>query len=189
MTNPDNNTNVSSTMPSPLFNLLTIVLIIVIFGLFFVLANNYHNLYSLFIWVVFPILSYAITFAMNIWNQYIHCNETNLKMSALGAIPMIGTIYAALLISLIPFCRIPIISIIGPLFYNNSDAEVNNSSMSNKNTIKSRIKEYSPSKMTLEEIENNSNNGYIIKGIAISFYLIFGVMFGNVFGFGISSIC
>lgn len=186
MTNPDNNTNVSSTMPSPLFNLLTIVLIILLFGLFFALANNYNKLYSLFIWVLFPILSYAITFGMNIWNQYIHCNETNLKMSALGAIPMIGTIYAALLISLIPFCRIPIISVIGPLFYNGGDTEIINS---NKNAIKSRIKEYSPSKMTLEEIENNSNNGYIIKGIAISFYLVFGVMFGNVFGFGISSIC
>jgi hypothetical protein len=189
MTNPDNNTNVLSTMPSPLFNLLAVVLIILLFGLFFTLANSYEKLYSLFIWVLFPILSYGFTFGMNIWNQYIHCNEINLKMSALGALPMIGTIYAALLISLIPFCRIPIISIIGPLFYNKEATDDININMSNKNAIKSRIKDYSPSKMTLEEIENNSNNGYIIKGIAISFYLIFGVMFGNVFSFGISSIC
>jgi hypothetical protein len=43
--------------------------------------------------------------------------------------------------------------------------------------------------MTLEQIENDSSSGAIIKGLAISFYIIFGVMFGNVFSFSLSAIC
>lgn len=196
MTNPDNNTNISSTMPSPLFNLLTIVFIVLLFGLSFILANKYSNIYVLLLWIVFPLLSYALTFGMNIWNQKVNCNETDLKMAALGAIPMVGTIYVALLISLIPFCRIPIVSVIAPFFYKGETIDVISGNLSKKNAInslnsnlKSRIRECCPSQMTLEQIENNNYNGYIIKGIAISFYLIFGVMFGNVFSFGISSIC
>ncbi len=196
MTNPDNNTNVSSTMPSSLFNMLTLVLIILLFILISMFTHTNNNLNKLFIWLIFPLLSYAITFGINVWNQYVNCNETDLKMAALGSIPMTGAIYVSLLVSLIPFFRIPIVSVIAPLFYGGNTIDVVNSSNSKKNAInslntnlKSRIRECCPSQMTLEQLENNINNGYIIKSSAIIFYLIFGVLFGNVFSFGISSIC
>ena len=195
MTNPDNDIK-SSTMPSPLFNLLTIVFNIVLFmGLYF-LGNYYKGFNTLFIWIVFPILSYALSFGMNVWNQSSNCHNTNIKLAALGALPMIATIYISLFISAVSFCRIPIISVLTPLLYDgekidvilNKSNNLNNNSNKNNN-IKSRIKECCPSKMTLEQIENDPNSGAIIKGLAMSFYIIFGVMFGNVFSFSLSAIC
>ncbi len=190
MTNPDNDIKLS-TMPSPLFNLLAIVFNVLLFMGLYAAGSQYSSLQTMLVWIIFPICSFALTFGMNVWNQKSNCNNTNIKLAALGALPMTGTIYLSLLVSAIPFCRIPIVSILAPLMYDGGSSDGANSAKNGNNIsyIKSRIKKCCSSEMTLEQIENDSSSGVIIKGLAISFYIIFGVMFGNVFSFSLSAIC
>jgi len=183
MSNPDNKTT-TTTFES--FNIslpLAIFYAIILFILF--MNSPYIPFFSIILWIIFPIFTFLIGSVVNIINQYISCRSTDVGKAFLGAIPTMLSVLLSIVIGNISYCRIPITSVFAPLVLDQSVDVTSN--VKNMNDIKKTVRTYCcPSKMTLSEIEDSYPQ---LKGISIGFYVIFGVLFGNVLGAGISSIC
>ncbi len=143
-------------------------------------------LFSVVLWIIFPIIAYLISSTVNIINQYITCKTTDAGKAFLGGVPTLISILLAMVCGNISYCRIPITSVFAPLIINQDADILSNNSKQPSITEKSLRTYCCPNKMTLSEIENLYPQ---LKGISMGFYVLFGVLFGSVFGSGLSSIC
>jgi hypothetical protein len=180
MSNPDSKSNMNSlsiAIPAGIFIfILTIIL--------FEFKNSISN-FSLLLWIGFPIIGFIIASSINFGSQYMTCKHVNSKKAFLGAIPTFIAIIIGLGISSISWCRIPVVSVITPLFIDKA-VDITNKS-NGLNSIKNiNSKECCLPKLSLERIESNFP---IISGFSYGFYLLFSMLFGTIIGTGVSSIC
>ena len=113
MSNPDS--NVTSNL-SAIVSLGGLIVILIIF------LFNYQET-SYFDYLLYgglPILIYLLASIMNILAQHLSSKPINVGKAFLGGVPSIVITYVALLISYISYCRIPIASVIVPLFLDTS---------------------------------------------------------------------
>jgi hypothetical protein len=144
-------------------------------------------MFHLVLWIGFPIITFALTVIINIVTQYSECKQTNIGRAMLGALPSFGTIFIALGVSSISYCRIPIASVFAPMIIGQSVNITKNKSTTNVNSLKNNIsKECCIPKLSLELIEQKYP---LIVGISYGFYVMFSMLFGMVIGSGLSSIC
>jgi hypothetical protein len=131
------------------------------------------------LWMGIPLIGYSIVFVVNIINQQISCHKMDAGKALLGGIPSLITIWIGLAIASISYCRIPIASVFTPLVIGETvDIVVHPRNANTKRCC-------SPS-ITLEKVESMYP---IIAGFNYGFYVMFAILFGFVFGNGISSIC
>jgi hypothetical protein len=183
MSNPDNEVHTSTL---GLFG--SSIPVALLYWLFLIALFSYKDsmsYFNIYLWLLFPIFAYLMGAVMNIINQYITCKTIHAGKAFLGAVPLLGSVLISMGIGSISYCRIPPTSAFAPLFYSQSMDVLPNDN--NKSNIKSKVHKYCcPQKSTLEHIEKTFP---MIKGISMGFYVLFGVLFGNVIGSGLSSIC
>jgi hypothetical protein len=148
--------------------------------------NNLANFY-IYLWILLPIIACFLLFIVNIINQYISCMKVDSLKALTGGLPVIGTTLLALGVSSISYCRVPIASVFVPLFIGDSVDVVKTNGNTNMNSIKhSNSKKCCSPKISLESVESAYP---LITGISYGFYVMFGILFGTVFGNSIATIC
>ena len=182
MSNPDMKVSTIDSLTSGIpIAILFIIVTILLFKFRDIIPS-----FNLVLWLGLPLFSLVVISAVNIILQYVSCKTTNIGRAILGALPSIGIIIAALGLSSISYCRIPITSVFAPLFIGKTvDVSNNKLTISNNNFLKNS-KECCVPKITLEYIEAQFP---MIQGISYSFYIMFATLFSMVLGTGISAIC
>ncbi len=182
MSNPDMKVSTVDSLTSGIpIAILFLIITIVLFNF-----RDSIPSFKLILWLGLPLLSLVVISAVNMILQYVSCKTTNAGRAILGALPSIGAMLAALGISSISYCRIPISSVFAPLFIGKIvDVSKDKSTISNMNSLKNS-KECCIPKITLEFIEGQIPT---IQGISYSFYIFFAILFSMVLGTGISTIC
>ena len=113
MSNPDS--SVVSNLPAiVILGGLIVILIILLF--------NYKDssYFNYLLYGGLPILIYLFASIINIIAQHVSSKPINVGKAFIGGLPSLGTTYVALLISYISYSRIPIASVIAPMFLKTS---------------------------------------------------------------------
>jgi hypothetical protein len=182
MSNPD----IKISSVDSFTSAIPIAVLFLIFTLLLFQFRDSLPSFKLILWLGLPLIGLIIISIVNTILQYISCKTTNVGKAILGALPSFGTIIAALGISSISYCRIPVASVFAPLIIGQTvDINKNKSTVSNINSLKNS-KECCIPKLTLENIESRYP---LITGISYSFYMVFAIIFGMTIGTGISTIC
>jgi hypothetical protein len=182
MANPDTReTNVDSLTTGIPVAILFLSITVVLFQF-----RGFLPAFNILVWVGLPFIIFAITTIVNVIYQYINCKTTNFGKGVLGALPSLGTAYAALGLASISYCRIPIASVFAPMIMNRSVNVSKNRGVPINSLKNSNSKECCTPRLTLESIEETYP---IIQGISYGFYILFASLFGMVIGSGLSSIC
>ena len=119
MSNPDSSVvgNLSA------ISILATLAAICISFLFTFKDKSYFN-YLLYVGL--PILIYLLASIINILAQQLSSKSINVGRAFLGGLPTLGTVYLSLLLSYVSYARIPIASVIAPLFLKTSVDVVTN---------------------------------------------------------------
>lgn len=141
------------------------------------------------LWIIFPVITLFIVSGVNMITQYVSCKKINANRAFLGTVPSLISIIIGLGIATIPYCRIPVATVIAPLIIgdtvditmNKLNSNVNINSLKNSNS-----KECCTPKLSLEKIESKYP---LVLGLSYGFYVVFSVLFGVTIGNGISDIC
>lgn len=159
----------TSIIPPILISFIVLLYLILLFKkmIFFRNVNDTSITYYILLYVFLPIIVYLCTFGF----KAIKCDVAN---AALGAIPVIGTVYIALLISYFPTCRIPIVSALV-----SGDVVANAPNIRMPNTDSTCCNK----KISVTYVESKN---MLIKAVAYGFYLSFAIFFGIVIGDGYS---
>jgi hypothetical protein len=149
--------------------------IIVFFFIFMIFQwENTMPYFRILLYLGIPIIIYLITSVITLLAQYSGCNTIRIKDVFLYSAPSAVFTYIALFVSYFSFCRIPIASVIAPLFIETPPPDPSNPATC------------CGPKMTLETIERNQP---MVKGFAHGFYLFFATLFGTLISIGFASIC
>ena len=184
MSNPDNKVTTSTVGTFGLSIPLGIFYGLLLFILFLNKSSIPH--FNLFLWAVFPVVVYLMGFAVNIINQYVSCNTIDAGKAFLGSIPSTLSVIISMGFATFSYCRIPVTSVFAP-FTMSQDVDVISNNSTTPGNIKRAVRTYCcPEKMTLAQVEDLYPQ---LTGISYAFYVFFGVLFGTVFGAGLSSIC
>jgi hypothetical protein len=183
MANPDTRSSVTDS-------LTTAVPVSIFFVLVTLLLFQFRDSipsFTLVLWLLFPSITFVITFLANIITQYINCGKVNAGKAALGALPSLATVFVGLGVGSITYCRIPVASVFTPLLVGKTVDITKNESAANINSIKNNnSKECCVPRVTLESVEDKYP---LIAGLSYGFYIMFASLFGMVIGSGFSSIC
>lgn len=184
MANPD--ITKSSNLNSLLTGLPVAILFLLITAFLFNLRDSVGS-FKVVLWSVLLALAFVIGSGVNFATQYVSCNTTNAGKALLGSVPTIVGVLAALIISSFSYCRIPITSVLAPLFVGKQVDITKDKSTATINSLKNNIsKECCLPKLTLENVESRFP---LVAGLSYGFYIMFGILFGTVIGSGMSSIC
>lgn len=121
-----------------------------------------------------PLLVYLLTAVVTLLAQYSGCGTVRVGDVFLYSLPSAGLSLVALLLSSFSWLRIPMASVVAPLFTSSPESQ------NNKTTS------CCESSMTLETIELQSP---MVKGFAYGFYLFFSTIFGVLVSIGFASLC
>jgi chromate transport protein ChrA len=173
MANPDG-TGASSNMGGIMtLGFFVAILVIILF--------NYEHL-SMFNGLLYGILPIVIYLLM-VLVIYISKSNTTTLGALSSAVPTIGATYLALFISYISYFRIPIASVIAPLFLDSS-ANIVSQPAQKGGAKKQKGGACCSPTYSLEGVELQFPS---IKGISYGFYLFFAVCFGGVAGLSSAS--
>lgn len=184
MANPD--ITKSSNLNSLLTGLPVAILFLLVTAFLFNLRDSVSS-FKIVLWSVLLVLAFGVATGVNFATQYISCKTTNAGKAFLGSVPTVVGVLAALVISSFSFCRIPITSVLAPLFVGKQVDITKDKSTATINSLKnSNSKECCLPKLTLENVEGRFP---LVAGLSYGFYVMFGILFGTVIGAGMSSIC
>ena len=184
MANPD--ITKSSNIDSFLSGLPVAILFLLITAFLFNLRDSVSS-FRIVLWSTLILLAFGVSTGVNFAVQYIGCKKTDAGKAFLGSVPSIVGVLVALIISSISYCRIPITSVLAPLFVGKQVDITKDKSTATINSLKnSNSKECCLPKLTLESVESKFP---LVAGLSHGFYVMFGILFGTVIGSGMSSIC
>jgi len=168
MSGPGSN---SFFVPISIAALITIYLVF-LFGKILIFQNvvESSSTYKLLLYGLLPVFSYILTFSSKLITQSIDCGSIDLGKAAMGALPVLGTIYIGLLVSFFSIFRIPVVSIF-------ASGDIVKSSKAVSCCLQKR---------TIGDVEKEKP---YIKALAYGFYLTFAIFFGVVLGNGYSTLC
>lgn len=120
--------------------------------------------FQMIVWIGFPILIYILSSCLNMMGQHLTCKSINAGKGFLTALTTLVSVYLFMLLSKIQFLRLPIGSIIAPF-------------VAPANEV---------CKLSLKELEEKYP---IVLSIATSYYVFWGVVFGQIITSGMSAAC
>ena len=142
-----------------------ITLMIVIGGIFFYFTGT--PLY-IALFTIVPLVGFILSVLIHTQSQYQMCPALHGKTILYGGVPTVVTTLIGMGIASIPFCRIPVASVVAPL------------------VAKPPATACCSPPPSLKEVEKAHP---IIMAASYGFYTFFAMMFGVVIGSGISSEC
>lgn len=117
------------------------------------------------LWMTVPLIAYLTAGLVLMGAQASACGSIHAGSAFLGALPTAAATLIGLGIARLTLCRIPVVSVVAPLFVDSSP----------------RKNGQAPPPLTVEAVENQFP---MIKGMANGFYVFFAALFGMVAGSG-----
>jgi hypothetical protein len=124
------------------------------------------------LYVALPLLIYGVTVLVTVLAQYSACDQVRMGDVATTSVPSAVMAWGALLLSSFSWFRLPIASVVAPLFLT-PEASANG-------------KTCCTSTPSLKEAEDAEP---MIRGAAHAFYLFFSTLFGVIISCGFSTMC
>ena len=135
--------------------------------------ENVWPMFRVVLYLGLPVAVYLLTAIVTLLAQYSGCGTVRVGDVFLYSLPSMGLSWAALLLSSFSWLRIPMASVVAPLFLPPQP--------------ESGSKEQCcGASMTLETIELQAP---MVKGFAYGFYLFFATVFGVLVSVGFASLC
>lgn len=119
--------------------------------------------FGLILWIGIPLLVYIIGGCLNMLGQYISCQSVDAGRAFIGSLVLLGSTLLALTISSFTILRLPIGSVFAPLF-------------------ESKM----PCSASLIPLEVKYPT---LKGISYGYYLMWGILFGQIMNANFSVAC
>jgi len=132
--------------------------------------------FTTILWITVPLTAYLVSGLVMLGAQASVCGSIQAGKAFLGALPTAAAAFIGLGIAWISMCRIPIVSVVAPLFGATTPITKNGA----------RNAKCCAAPLLLENIEKDFP---LIKGMANGFYVFFAVLFGSVYGSGTALAC
>ena len=150
--------------------------VIVFFSAFMLFQWEYlWSYFNVVLYLGLPLLIYVLTSIVTLLAQYSGCGIIRMGDVFLHSAPSVGFTFLSLFLSYFSWCRIPIASVVAPLFM---DKTMGDKTTGDKTCCTPHV--------TLEEMERNAP---MVKGFAYGFYLFFSTVFGLLISIGFASTC
>jgi hypothetical protein len=148
------------------------IFIVMMLILLFQTVDQSGGNFSIILWLGIPFLAMISSFGIHLSSQ--KCESINPISALMGSLYTLGAVWIALLISWIDVCRIPVASVIAPMY---KDDTPRNS----KNSAPCCVPQW-----TLKAIEDKFP---MVSGWCYGFYVFFGILFGMVTGSATGTAC
>ena len=148
------------------------IFIVMMLILLFQTVDQSSGNFSIILWLGIPFLAMISSFGIHLSSQ--KCESINPINALMGSLYTLGAVWIALLISWIDVCRIPVASVIAPMY---KDDTPRNS----KNSAPCCVPQW-----TLKAIEDKFP---MVSGWCYGFYVFFGILFGMVTGTATGTTC
>jgi len=148
------------------------IFIVMMLILLFQTVDQSGGNFSIILWLGIPFLAMISSFGIHLSSQ--KCDSVNPMNALMGSLYTLGAVWIALLISWIDVCRIPVASVIAPMY---KDDTPRNS----KNSAPCCVPQW-----TLKAIEDKFP---MVSGWCYGFYVFFGILFGMVTGSATGTAC
>ena len=148
------------------------IFIVMMLILLFQTVDQSDGNFSIILWLGIPFLAMISSFGIHLSSQ--KCESINPISALMGSLYTLGAVWIALLISWIDVCRIPVASVIAPMY---KDDTPRNS----KNSAPCCVPQW-----TLKAIEDKFP---MVSGWCYGFYVFFGILFGMVTGSATGTAC
>jgi hypothetical protein len=150
----------------------TAIFIVMMIILLFQSVGPMSSNFSIILWLGIPFLAMICSFGIHLSSQ--KCDSINPMNALMGSLYTLGAVWIALLISWIDFCRIPIASVVAPMYKEDKPQNSKNSSSC------------CAPQWTLKAIEEKFP---MVSGWCYGFYAFFGILFGMVTGTATGTMC
>ena len=150
----------------------TAIFIVMMIILLFQSVGPMSSNFSIILWLGIPFLAMISSFGIHLSSQ--KCESINPMSALMGSLYTLGAVWIALAISWIDFCRIPIASVVAPMYKEDKP-------QNSKNSAPCCAPQW-----TLKAIEDKFP---MVSGWCYGFYVFFGILFGMVTGTATGTTC
>ena len=151
------------------------IFIVMIIILLFQSVDSSSSNFLLILWLGIPFLAMLSSFGIHLSSQ--KCDSVNPMNALMGSFYTLGAVWIALVISWIDICRIPIASVVAPMYQD----DTSQNSKNGKNSASCCAPQW-----TLKAIEEKFP---MVSGWCYGFYVFFGILFGMVTGTATGTAC
>jgi hypothetical protein len=148
------------------------IFIVMMIILLFQSVDPASSNFSIILWLGIPFLAMISSFGIHLSSQ--KCDSINPMNALMGSLYTLGAVWIALAISWIDFCRIPIASVVAPMYKEDKP-------QNSKNSAPCCAPQW-----TLKAIEEKFP---MVSGWCYGFYGFFGILFGMVTGAATGTMC
>jgi hypothetical protein len=148
------------------------IFIVMMLILLFQTVDQSSSNFSIILWMGIPFLAMISSFGIHLSSQ--NCESINPISALMGSLYTLGAVWIALLISWIDICRIPVASVIAPMYKDDTPRNSKNSTSC------------CAPQWTLKAIEDKFP---MVSGWCYGFYVFFGILFGMVTGSATGTTC
>jgi hypothetical protein len=154
------------------------IFIVMMIILLFRSVDRAGSNFSIILWLGIPFLAMMSSFGIHL--SYQKCDSVNPMNALMGSLYTLGALWIALFISWFDICRIPIASVVAPMYMDDTPQSTNNAKNS-KNSTACCVPQW-----TLKAVEDKFP---IVSGWCYGFYAFFGLLFGMVTGTAKGTAC
>jgi len=148
------------------------IFIVMMLILLFQSVDPASSNFPIILWLGIPFLAMISSFGIHLSSQ--KCESANTMNALMGSLYTLGAVWFALFISWIDICRIPIASVVAPMY-------ADDTSQNSKNSASCCAPQW-----TLKAIEDKFP---MVSGWCYGFYAFFGILFGMVSGTATGTMC
>ena len=153
----------------------TAIFIVMMIILLFQSVDRASSNFPIILWLGVPFLAMISSLGIHLSSQ--SCSPINPMSALMGSLYTLGAVWIALAISWIDACRIPIASVVAPMYKDDTPSSSNNA----KNSAACCAPQW-----TLKAIEEKFP---MVSGWCYGFYVFFGILFGMVTGTATGTAC
>jgi len=155
------------------------IFIVMMIILLFRSVDSASSNFSIILWLGIPFLAMMSSFGIHL--SYQNCDHVNAMNALLGSLYTLVAVWIALGISWIDVCRIPIASVVAPMYIDDTPPPNPNNAKNAKNAAPCCVPQ-----RTLKAVEDKFP---IVSGWCYGFYAFFGLLFGMVTGTAKGTAC
>jgi len=153
------------------------IFIVMMLILLFQTVDQASGNFSIILWLGIPFLAMISSFGIHLSSQ--KCDSVNPMNALMGSLYTLGAVWIALLVSWFDTCRIPIASVVAPMYKDDKPQSMN--AKNSKNSTPCCAPQW-----TLKAIEEKFP---MVSGWCYGFYVFFGILFGMVTGTATGTTC
>ncbi len=190
MANPDTSKSNSGFLYGSTISYAVAVVLVNILLYFYMNSIPYFNFIY---WLLFPVLIYIGSMSISMLGQVSACGSVKPGQSLLGGIPTVIGAYLGMVLGQVKYFRLPVASAFSNLVTSkpydlvlDSSERVNSAAAAVTKACDAKTNFLCTPQMGILEAEKRAP---MLKGIAIGYYMFFGILCGQVVSSGLSQSC